>query len=480
MSEKINNKAFCIHGDSKKKKKLCATIHPLTINENDNQNIKKYKNDTKLEDVIKNNTIIKKKILEKKEKINYKYPKINIAIAFHVIYPKKKDNDDNFNISDKRIDLQIDALNGEYNPIESTQSFGYKISQPGYLSEGNTISGITFYNYKNNGGAYSRTENNDWFYNTEENERDIKKKLSIDPNNIINIYISEANGYLGWAHFPYDFSEGHYMHGLVISNTTIPKSNDEHYKYGRTCIHEMGHYLGLYHTFQDGCKNNDGCDDTPAQYDGDNIYDCEFVNTCRNNKGLDPVKNYMNYTDDLCLTHFTDDQFKRIWSNLEIYKPNLIKNNLIQQNKIFKINLNKGWNLVSIPFNVTDFSKLSNKIIYYYDRSKGYIKPTNIKIFTPYWIKSNIKEDIELNYFEDETTVSNNINVFIGWNLISSIKYKSNLVTDLDIDICYNFSDGVYNEVSPVTLYPGESYWIKLSSKNRNDIKQYNLHFVKS
>ena len=270
------------------------------------------------------------------------------------------------------------------------------------------------------------------------------------------------------------------MHGLVISNTTVPKSNDDYYKYGRTCIHEMGHYLGLYHTFQDGCKNNDGCDDTPAQHNGDNIYDCEIINTCKNNEGLDPVNNYMNYTDDICLTHFTDDQFKRIWSNLEIYKPNLIKNNLIQQNKIFKINLNKGWNLVSIPFNVTDFSKLSNKIIYYYDRSKGYIKTTNIKIFTPYWIKSNIKEDIELNYFEDETIASNNINVFTGWNLISSIKYKSNLVTELDVNICYNFSDGVYNEVSPVFLSPGESYWINLSSKNKKDYnKSHELQFIK-
>ena len=120
----------------------------------------------------------------------------------------------NFNVSDKRIDLQIDALNGEYFSTDSrfTESFGYKVSKAGYLTEGNTNSGISFYNYKSKGGAYSRTENNNWYYDTESYENEMKSKLFVDPAKVVNIYISDANGYLGWAYFPYDYSEDCPMH----------------------------------------------------------------------------------------------------------------------------------------------------------------------------------------------------------------------------------------------------------------------------
>jgi hypothetical protein len=64
-------------------------------------------------------------------------------------------------------------------------------------------------------------------------------------------------------------------------------------------------------------------DDTPAQDDGDNIYSCYTMDTCTNNTGNDPIHNYMNYTDDACLTEFTDGQSDRMDYMISTYKPNL-------------------------------------------------------------------------------------------------------------------------------------------------------------
>jgi len=89
----------------------------------------------------------------------------------------------------------------------------------------------------------------------------------------------------------------------------------------------VGHYLGLDHTFRNGCSvNNDYVDDTPQENDGNNIYSCNNTDTCPNDPGMDPVHNYMTYTDDACLNQFTDGQGERMENMIATYRPGLLEN----------------------------------------------------------------------------------------------------------------------------------------------------------
>jgi hypothetical protein len=94
----------------------------------------------------------------------------------------------------------------------------------------------------------------------------------------------------------------------------MPGGSTEPYNEGDTATHEIGHWLQLFHTFQDGCTHSgDRVKDTPSQDDGGNIFYCRTRNdTCPAIRGYDPVRNFMSYGDDTCLNQFTDGQSRRM------------------------------------------------------------------------------------------------------------------------------------------------------------------------
>ncbi len=147
-----------------------------------------------------------------------------------------------------------------------------------------------------------------------------------------------AGTILGYAYLPWSVANGSAnVDGIIMRADycgSIGTSNAN--KAGRTLTHEVGHYLGLLHTFQDGCDaTNDNCADTPpvsAQFT--NASCPSNSNSCSNDNPnlIDQWENYMDYSSGDCQSMFTPNQ-KTIMQNVinnYSFRKNLVSNaNLI-------------------------------------------------------------------------------------------------------------------------------------------------------
>ena len=115
---------------------------------------------------------------------------------------------------------------------------------------------------------------------------------------------------------------GSVLDGVVVFYRSLPGGGLFPYHLGDTLIHEVGHWLNLPHTFTNGCKSpGDFVDDTP--FEREPAFACPIGrDTCKGPgyDGVDPVRNYMDYSDDSCMDHFTAGQIERMLASYDLYR----------------------------------------------------------------------------------------------------------------------------------------------------------------
>jgi hypothetical protein len=155
-------------------------------------------------------------------------------------------------------------------------------------------------------------------------ESAMKSALAVNPATTLNFYIcSYISGYLGYARFPWDYPESSTMHGVVILNTSLPGGSLANYNLGHTGTHEIGHFLGLYHTFQGGCTGSgDFVTDTPPE--ASPASGCPINRDTCAGGGLDPIHNYMDYSYDTCMTEFVPGQSTRVDQQVAAWRPTML------------------------------------------------------------------------------------------------------------------------------------------------------------
>jgi len=217
---------------------------------------------------------------------------VTIEVVVHVI--SEDGTAANGNAPDSMINNQISVLNAAYG---AATSFQFHLQ------------------------AINRVTNPAWYpivYNSTA-EKTMKDTLRTGGKGTLNIYTGLlSNDLLGWATFPTS-NIGTYD-GAVILTESMPGGNASPYNLGDTATHEIGHWLNLYHTFQGGCNGQgDEVSDTPAEKSA--AFGCPTGrDTCASKPGVDPIHNFMDYTDDGCMYEFTAGQAARMSSAWTAYR----------------------------------------------------------------------------------------------------------------------------------------------------------------
>jgi hypothetical protein len=251
---------------------------------------------------------------------------ITIPVVVHVIHNGEAVGTAP-NITDAQVESQITVFNQDFrrmintpgyntNPIGADIQIQFALAQQD--PSGNPTNGIHRVNLCQSS------------WSTTEIDNVVKPTTIWDSSLYMNMWsVKFTNSQLlGYAQFPNTNLAGlvgqggaSNTDGVVCNYTTFGSSalNDgtfltnAPFDRGRTMTHEVGHYLGLLHTFQGGCNNTEGdyCLDTPASASATSGCPTNR-NSCTTLSGNDMVENYMDYSYDTCMNIFTNDQKARI------------------------------------------------------------------------------------------------------------------------------------------------------------------------
>ncbi len=254
-------------------------------------------------------------------------PILTIPVVVHVLYKNAGQN-----ISDAQVYSQIDILNADYRRLNADtmntpamfDSIAADIEVEFCLAaldpSGNPTNGIT--RTSTTGGQFFG------FFSPifEDAKFDSTGGHDAWPaDRYLNIWVCETfPGLLGYAQFPGGLQS---TDGVVIAYTAFGDMGTvaAPSTLGRTTVHEVGHWMGLYHIWGDDqdCAGSDSIFDTPNATVASSS-DCESSrNSCSNEDpywgAFDPndmVQDYMDYSHDSCMNMFSEGQKARMHSFL--------------------------------------------------------------------------------------------------------------------------------------------------------------------
>ena len=255
---------------------------------------------------------------------------VRIPVVVHVVWENAFEN-----ISDAQVQSQIDALNRDFrkqntvNPIFSRFAVDCEIEfcLAKRDTNNNNTTGIVRQqtNFTNIGSSYFDTVSRRVYYSAQGGSN------AWNPQKYLNIWVCAfSNGFLGVASSPSKALIRPKEDGVIVDYRafgTVGSLKDGRQN-GRIAVHEIGHYFNLLHIWGSDttCIDDDEVEDTPRQagpYEG-----CPTILQGSCGGTLDYFRNYMDYTNDDCMSFFTAGQKTRMWAALNGFRAGLLNNNV--------------------------------------------------------------------------------------------------------------------------------------------------------